>query len=329
MTMMKTFLLLLVSGAGLVLAGCGDGPLTIPGPTTPVPTTPTPTTPTPTPTTPTQPGDDHGDTEQTATVIRVPSATPGVLEGPGDLDIFRFELRSHASLHFYISGSGSSEMLALVEGPASFGIDGAYGFASAASIELPEIRAKAPPGTYYVTLLEVPSDGRSGPHQYVLHVEELPDDRNDTQQTATAIRVPSTTRGEFEVWGDVDYYRFQLRSPATLTVYTTLPEERGALAEGGLQGPDGREIRDGIEDDLEFRIVVSQARPGTYYVRLQGFLGVSAGEYELHVRTGEVGRGAGFREPRPVRDRSPAVIREFSERLKKITRSIVDGRRNR
>lgn len=67
------------------------------------PPTTTPPTPTPMPT-PT-PGDDHGNSPSTATLIPPNSTTAGVIERPGDHDVFRIVLPTAGRLTAYTTGS--------------------------------------------------------------------------------------------------------------------------------------------------------------------------------------------------------------------------------
>ena len=105
------------------------------------------------------------------------------------------------------------------------------------------------------------------------------DDHGDTEGTATPVRVPSSTGGELETAGDVDYFSFELESSGTLTVYTTGPTD----TVGVLTGPNGlREDNDDSGDGRNFSIVVSGADPGTYHVAVRGYVGTTLGDYELH-----------------------------------------------
>ena len=105
------------------------------------------------------------------------------------------------------------------------------------------------------------------------------DDHGDTESTATAIHVPSTTDGELEIAGDVDYFRFQLASSGALTVYTTGTTD----TVGVLTGPNGlRESNDDSGDRSNFRIVVQGAPAGDFYVAVTGYSSQTGG-YELHV----------------------------------------------
>ena len=105
------------------------------------------------------------------------------------------------------------------------------------------------------------------------------DDHGDTERAATRIGAPSSTEGELEAAGDVDYFRFQLRSSGRLAVHTT-----GTIDTIGLlTGPNGlRESNDDSGEGTNFRIVVAGASPGDYYVAVSGYA-TSTGLYELQV----------------------------------------------
>ena len=120
---------------------------------------------------------------------------------------------------------------------------------------------------------------------WTIHVAGMtaaaPDDHGDTEGAATTIGVPSTTDGELETAGDVDYFRFQLGSSEVLTVHTT-----GTIdTVGVLTGPNGlQESNDDAGDGRNFSIMVEDAPPGDYYVAVRGY-GSGTGLYELHVTT--------------------------------------------
>ena len=235
------------------------------------------------------PADDHGDTESTATVIGLPSITQGEIEVSGDADYFRFQLRSSARLTVYTTGS--TDTVGVLTGPnvIASNDDGESG--SNFQIVVPS----ASPGTYFVGVTGFQSErGR-----YELHVEfseDLPpaedpppaDDHGDTESTATVIGLPSITQGEIEVSGDADYFRFQLRSSARLTVYTTGTTD----TVGDLTGSNVMASDDDSGSVRNFRIEVPGASPGTYFVRVTAF-GNGRGEYELHMLASEEPGGSG------------------------------------
>ena len=103
------------------------------------------------------------------------------------------------------------------------------------------------------------------------------DDHGDTEATATRIRVPSTTEGELETAGDVDYFRFRLLSTGRLAVHTTGTTD----TVGVLTGPNGLRVSNDDSGDTNFRIVVAEALAGDYHVAVSGYR-TSTGLYELH-----------------------------------------------
>ena len=266
MTTIRKFLLLLVSVAGITLAGCGDGPFKIPGTTT----------------SDERDGDDHADSTRRATEIRLPSTTPGTIEVPHDTDNFRFQLRSSTTLVVHADdvddeiGSGILLNCQLL-GPNDLEDNDC---SSGRSRYLTRtVVPGASPGSYYVIVSSAfPELDRTG--DYELRVWE--DDHGDTEQTATTIRLPSITEGEVDFRLDYDYFRFQLQSAAKLVVTTT----GSTNTEGWLTGPNISEGRDTGGSHFNFGIVVPRASPGTYYVSVDGH-DESTGEYELHVRAEE------------------------------------------
>ena len=118
------------------------------------------------------------------------------------------------------------------------------------------------------------------------------DDHGNTEETATPVRVPSTTSGELETAGDADYFSFELESSGTLTVYTTGTTD----TVGVLTGSNGlRETNDDSGSGSNFRIVVEDASPGRYYVEVSGYA-TRTGRYEVHV-TLEEGSASGSTLP--------------------------------
>ena len=227
--------------------------------------------------------DDHGDTRQTATEIRLPSTTPGELQSGQDYDYFRLQIRSAGTLTVYTTGS--SDTHGTLFGPR-FWSRSNDDSGSRLNFRIVDV---VPPGVYYVRVAGYGSSSGA----YALEVqfsEGVEDDHGNTRQTATVIRAPSTTPGKLEVSADVDFFRFELRSPATLTVYTTGNTD----TVGSLEGPGlGIESDDDGGRFKNFRFVISEALPGTYYVgvtRRDDRYGVE--RFDLHVQTDEEPEGS-------------------------------------
>ena len=117
---------------------------------------------------------------------------------------------------------------------------------------------------------------------WTIHVAGMtagaPDDHGDTQGTATRIGAPSTTEGELETAGDVDYFRVSIEEDGRLTVYT-----RGSTDTTGRLFAGSRQI--GNNDDggigSNFLIAVN-VTPGTHYIAVQGYNNTPTGHYTLH-----------------------------------------------
>ena len=92
-------------------------------------------------------GDDHGDSEYTATRISVPSTTTGDLEESDDRDVFRFRLDSSASL--IVETTGGTDTVGELFGPdGPMGSDDDSGSDSNFWI----VANDAPAGDYYVVV---------------------------------------------------------------------------------------------------------------------------------------------------------------------------------
>ncbi len=111
------------------------------------------------------------------------------------------------------------------------------------------------------------------------------DDHGNTPESATVVRVPSSTQGNLERNADSDYFKFTIGASGTLRVYTTgTTTTHGTLT----RADDGFSVEhwDDVEGD-NFNIEISGARAGTYYVLVQGYIFTETGAYTLHVSNSE------------------------------------------
>ena len=222
------------------------------------------------------PADDHGNDRASATQVGAPSDTPGALT-TGDTDYFRISVRGSGALEVYTSGS--TDTLGRLEdaGGSTLASNDDGGSGNNFRIER-DVSA----GTYYI---RVAAFARSTTGNYTLHVRfaGLPeDDHGDYDNTATAVDVPSATRGELEHPADVDVFRFRLDSSGgRLTVETMGSTD----VEGLLRGPNGLQERDDNSGaGSNFRIVVDNAPAGVYHAGVRGVGSGATGRYELRVR---------------------------------------------
>lgn len=116
------------------------------------------------------------------------------------------------------------------------------------------------------------------------------DDHGNTQEQATRIEPTSSTEGELEIDGDIDYFRVQIHSgfaAGVLTVTTTGETD----TVGALFLPDGTQLTNDDASSTQdyheqnFRITADVA-VGVYYISVRGWCGedrCETGPYVLHV----------------------------------------------
>lgn len=112
---------------------------------------------------------------------------------------------------------------------------------------------------------------------------ESDDDHGDSTATATLIRLISTTEGEIEDAGDVDFFEVVVDRRGTIQVFTS-----GSLDTVGQLTSDELSVDitdDDSGDSLNF-LLTSDVEPGTYYIRVEGY-DDSTGNYTLHVEFDE------------------------------------------
>ena len=105
------------------------------------------------------------------------------------------------------------------------------------------------------------------------------DDHGNTRSAATRVATGSTTAGTLTA-GDVDYFAITVSQSGTLTVNTSgSTDTHGTLenASGGTLATD-----DDGGSGSNFRASASVGA-GTYYVKVRGYSGSTAGDYQLHV----------------------------------------------
>ena len=103
-------------------------------------------------------------------------------------------------------------------------------------------------------------------------------DPDNTLEGATPVDLGSSTDG-FLSEGDTDYFRIEMSSAGTLTVYTTGRVD----TEGAILDNSGNvlEYNDDGSEGSNFRVSIPVSA-GTYYIRVEGW-GSATGDYTLHV----------------------------------------------
>ncbi len=111
------------------------------------------------------------------------------------------------------------------------------------------------------------------------------DDHGNTRETASVVTVPSSTPGNLEAAGDSDYFQFTIDAPGTIRVYTTgTTDTYGTLTRA--DGGDAQHSDDGGAGE-NFRIEVTEAPAGSYFVQVRAFSSSTTGAYTLHVASSE------------------------------------------
>ena len=138
------------------------------------------------------------------------------------------------------------------------------------------------------------------------------DDHGDTPGTATLVPAPSSTEGNLERYGDLDYFRIALGASGPLWVYATSSiDTYGTLTSAGS---DFRQTNDDDGEGRNFLIAEENLPAGSYYLEVRGFDTTVTGVYTLHVTT---------REPLSAPDHAlPLVTNAANLRLQGLVRIV-------
>ncbi|MDE0660809.1 MAG: S8 family serine peptidase [Gammaproteobacteria bacterium] len=184
-----------------------------------------------------------------------------------------------------------SDDAAISTGDAEVGADAVPALAAdATSAESISLTAPSAAGTYYygacVDTVSGESDtGNNCSGSVAVEVSDggaSTDDHGDTVDTATTVSTESSTTGELEEGGDLDYFRVQVRETVALTVWTSGDTDTyGTLfdADGGsleTDDDDGSGTNFEMERELE---------AGTYFLEVRGFSASTTGSYRLNAST--------------------------------------------
>ena len=143
------------------------------------------------------------------------------------------------------------------------------------------------PGIYYlgyildVNIQIAESDEKNNEDYVELKVEEPPDDHGNTRDTATTLELGRFTSGHLGTREDIDFFRFELNSAGTITVFTT-----GATnTDGGLIGstPRGPTLANRDGGSEENFLITWVLNPGTYYIHVLPSFHRGTGPYSLFV----------------------------------------------
>jgi len=222
--------------------------------------------------------DDHGNSCNTATAVNVNSSKAGTINRAGDWDYFRIQVPSSGTLTVYTTGS--TDTYGFLKNSSCVDITSNDNYKGANFRIFRYVAA----GTYYVAVRHYSSTGTGS---YTLNVSFIPaaaDDYGNSCTAATAVSVNSSKAGMIGSAGDIDYFRIQVPSSGTLTVYTTgSTDTKGSLRNSGcttITGLSGNP--DDYNNGSNFRLW-GTVMAGTYYVAVQHYSSTGVGGYTLYI----------------------------------------------
>ncbi|HJO12901.1 MAG: hypothetical protein QGG67_11735 [Gammaproteobacteria bacterium] len=170
--------------------------------------------------------DDHGNDTSSATPIQPSSTTAGVLELQGDEDYFSLSIPSGGTLVVENAGSLSALGSLLDSAGNSVGFESGDAANSGRFVISHTVTA----GTYFVRVrgwFDFFADSTST-GSYSLVSTFTADDHGNDIFSATPIQTTSTTAGEIEIKGDLDFFSLIIPESGTLVIETTGASETAA-----------------------------------------------------------------------------------------------------
>lgn len=154
-------------------------------------------------------GDDHGGDISTATPMGVPGTRAGELEVGGDEDFFRLVLSKAGTLT--VRSSGATDTYGYLLNSAGSILISDDDSGSNTNFQFTQ---DLPPGIYYVRLRGY-SVSTIGHYSLVVGFQVIPDDHANEFEEATNVVLglapgSSSVEGEFEVPGDIDFFRVEV-----------------------------------------------------------------------------------------------------------------------
>ena len=179
--------------------------------------------------------DDHGNTLSSATLVSLPSSTPGTIDPGEDEDYFRFEVPADGTV--VIESSGGLDVIGTLLGADGNQVaqddDRGEGF----NFRMEQTLLA---GLYYVRVHSFWAESGA----YTLHLRTAGDDGQAPPATTAAthvpllrIALPSTTSGTIDPGNDTDQFRFTLPTRCVVAMESTggyaLYLRGGASTDGG------------------------------------------------------------------------------------------------
>ena len=207
--------------------------------------------------------DDHANSEERATAIRVGTEVRGALDYDGDFDYFRFQAERGQIYQIDVALGTLDDSIAFL-----FDSDGYYSFDSGLYWTAPSS------GEHYVSV-----EGYGGIGTYTLTVSLIIDDHGNSEREATAIRVGADVRGALDYDGDIDFFRFQAEEGRSYPIDMAL----GTLDDStvSLFDSDGQYAGSYYYDRNTPGLSWEAPSSGEHYVSVEGYGGI--GTYTLTV----------------------------------------------
>ena len=208
--------------------------------------------------------DDHANSEERATAIRVGTEVRGALDYDGDFDYFRFQAERGQIYQIDVALGTLDDSIAFL-----FDSNGYHNFDSGLYWTAPSS------GEHYVSV-----EGYGGIGTYTLTVSLIIDDHGNSERDATEIRVGTQLRGALGYDEDIDYFRFQAEGSRSYRIDVAL----GTLGDSFVRlfDFDGRflDSNDDYGNTLASHLLWRASSSGERYVAVTGY---GRGTYTLTV----------------------------------------------
>lgn len=206
--------------------------------------------------------DDHGDQAASATALELGTPVAGVIDVPGDIDVFSISLRT--GQHCFVTFDARSDA---AWDPCRLTLWDASGQCIEEAGRSLAFVAQAD-GVYTLRM-----GGWSGTGEYSLMVDERgADDHADSDDGATPLVVGQAMTGVIEAQGDIDTFRIEVPAGRSLEVALTWGDSWRSPAWLSLHDAQGVTIGwSTYESDRAYAVMkVSTAEPQVQYVEVHG-----------------------------------------------------------
>ncbi|MCB4762196.1 MAG: pre-peptidase C-terminal domain-containing protein, partial [Sulfurovum sp.] len=215
--------------------------------------------------------DDHNNSKDEATSIRLQSTTEGRINGAGDVDWFKVDITSAGTLT--VDTTGTTDTYGELYNASGTKITSDDDSGSEHNFKISQYLET---GTYYVKVKHRDSSAISGTYSLVVHF----DDHGNSKDEAAPINLNSRTLGSIEMAGDEDWFKVDITSAGTLTM--GVDSQTAGDINVSLYGESNVSIVSG--DSSNTLGVSKRLAAGTYYVKVKHRSTTGTGDYRLVTR---------------------------------------------